>query len=170
MSFEALQDVSRAQDQVSRAHLDARRTFESSAEYQQAVTDAEHARANLVRERAEVLTKYHYSTEFRQAQLEIWKLQQTLDAAHDDPRTKPQRFSELASLLLAKRSALSARETQMLGASDTVREARYALIDAEAQLAALRQSFADSIQSNPQWRDARAQLEQARSRAASVGR
>ncbi|HEY7086465.1 MAG TPA: hypothetical protein VH518_00170 [Tepidisphaeraceae bacterium] len=160
---EALMQINRAQSQLSRAMLALQRDFETSTDYQNALSAAQQAHAELLAIRAAALSKLHASNEYKAAQLEIWNAQQKLDG--DDGK----HTTELAALLLQRRAALTSLDTDLLENDKTIRQARFKLIDSVAQLSAIRRSFADSIRFNPQWREAHTQLEEARSRLASVG-
>jgi hypothetical protein len=166
---DALREVTRAQDEVSRACRDQRRAFENSPEWHQAAESARNARTKLDTARRGALAKHYSSQSYKTAQLEIWKLQQSLDTARAQEKPDRQKISALAGELLRRRSELSKAESDLLNADESVREARYALIDAEAQIAALRRSFRESVQMNQQWREARSRLDDARTRLAAVG-
>jgi hypothetical protein len=153
----ALRQVGDAQTQISRAFDNLWRTFEFSGDYQQALADVRQARGEFEQSRAAALASWRETTQYKSAQLQIWKLQRELDANRD----QLEKVSELAEQLLATRSALSQTESNLLGNDEKMKTARYAMLDAQAKTAALRQSFIESIRSDPQWRTARRQLEQA---------
>jgi hypothetical protein len=153
----ALRQVGNAQDQISHAFDNLWRSFESSSDYQQALVDVRQTRGEFEQTRADALAAWHDTTQYKSEQLQIWKLQQQLDANRD----QPEKVAELAEQLLRARSAMSQTESNLLGNDEKMKSARYAMLDAQAKTAALRQSFVESIRSDPQWRTARRQLDQA---------
>jgi hypothetical protein len=161
----ALREVSTAQDAISRAYMNLLRGFESSSDYQQAISQVRKSTSDFEQARSLSLKSFHESAKYKSAQIEIWKIQEQLESTNDVDRV-----GEIASQLLQKRVALSKMETEILSNDQTTRQARYAMLDAQAKAAALRQNFVESIRSDPQWRAARRQLEQARTRFVSAGR
>ena len=164
---QALREISRARREIGRAIRERRQNFESSNEWQQAIGAVRKTRADFEKARSEALETLRQNTEYKSAQIQIWKLQEDLDAARAQGKT--QQVNDIALRLLAERSAVSRSEANALADDETIRQARYAMIDAQAKASALRRGFVESIQSDPQWRSARAQLDQARSHLASLG-
>ncbi|HMB94897.1 MAG TPA: hypothetical protein VKK61_02545 [Tepidisphaeraceae bacterium] len=151
----ALFEVAKAQDAISRSLENLRRMFESSSDYQQALSEVRTARNEYERAREDVLTTWQQTQQYKSVQLEIWKLQKQLDAN----RAEPEKIAELAEQLLQTRMALSKIESNLLGSDEKIKTARYAMLDAQAKAAALRENFVQSIRSDPQWQAARRQLD-----------
>jgi len=166
----AYRDVSKAQDSISRAVQDNRRRFESSSEWQDAVAEEHTARTTLDRAKADTMARLRSDTRYKSAEIELWKVQQSFEAAQSNPRPNARQLADLAGELLRKRSALSEMESDLFAKDETLKAARYSLIDAHAKLADLQEQFQASIPKDPKWRAAHAQLEQARTRLASVGK
>jgi hypothetical protein len=153
----ALRQVGDAQDQITRAFDNLWRNFESSSDYQQALADVRQTRGDFEQTRSQALSVWRQTVAYKSAQLEIWKLQQQLDANRD----QPEKVAQLAEQLLRTRCELSQTESYLLSSDEKMKSTRYAMLDAQAKTIALRQNFIESIRSDPQWRTARRQLEQA---------
>jgi hypothetical protein len=153
----ALRQVGDAQSQISRAFDNLWRSFESSSDYQQALADVRQTRGDFEQTRTQALAEWHETVQYKSDQLQIWKLQQQLD----DNRDHPEKIAELAEQLLRTRCELSQTESYLLSNDEKMKSARYAMLDAQAKTIALRHNFIESIRSDPQWRSAHRQLEQA---------
>ncbi|HVT88488.1 MAG TPA: hypothetical protein VHD56_06520 [Tepidisphaeraceae bacterium] len=158
----AFKEVARAQTQVDLATDAKRRIFESTDDWQQAVHEALQARAEYDRIRSMQLSVLHNTPQYIAAQIEIYKLQESLEAMRAEPLPKTQKIHELANQLLNKRAALSNADSRELAANEVLTKTRYAMIDAEAKLNALRKEFVQSIRLDPKWREARTRLDSAR--------
>jgi hypothetical protein len=160
-----LVQVDNAQDAIGRAFDNLWRSFQSSGDYQQTLIEVRSSRSEFEQARMSALASWQQSTEYKSAQLRIWKLQQQLEAN----RNSPQQVAQLADELLDARCALSATESRLLSSDERTKTARYVMLDAQAKAASLRENFVRSIQADPQWRAARRQLEAA-VRVASMSR
>ncbi len=161
-----------ARDQLHRIAIQISRQFESSSDYQAARLAALQAFSAYQAARAAVIQQVQSSPQGLAANVEIDRLERQLEQARDEAklagRDHTDKTDAIAMALLNARSAISQREAKALAADDGVNNLRYAWLDANAALESMRGDLAQRVQSDPQWKSAKAQLEQARVALASA--
>lgn len=162
---EAMREVGKAQSAINQAQVRRLNDFQASAEYQDAMLTARQAQVAYDRARAEIIADFNQRDDVKLVQIELWKLQQSMDAAE-----KPADRAAIAAKILSRRAELTRIEAGLTTDNDKLRDARYGLIDAQAKLRQLRVDFERTLVSDSEWRQARQQLETARSRLAAIGR
>jgi hypothetical protein len=166
--------VGTARDQLHRMNILLTRQFLQSDEYQTARLATQLASVNYQSGKQGALALLRLSPASVAAQIEIDRLEQKLDDARQESRLagtdETAKIQTLALELLEKRSAVTHRETQVLAADENLINLRYVWIDSYAKLAALQDAFAQQLHTDPQWRSAKSQFEQARTSLASISR
>jgi hypothetical protein len=169
----AFTGVDNARDQLHRVAIQMLREFEGSPDYQQARLAALQAFSAYEVARADALDTVRASQSGLAAQVRIDRLESQLDNARLEAklagRDRSDKTDALAMQLLDERSALSRAEAQAIAADQKVSGLRYAWLDANANLQTMRDGFAQRVCTDPKWRNAKTQLEQARGALASVG-
>jgi hypothetical protein len=171
---DALREISRAQGAIARVLAVRQHELENSAEWLNAVEAARNARSDYNRARSNSMAVLEGDPDFRSTRIELWKLQEALGDVQQQarPRTgqlKDRRVEDLSAQLLAKRSELTRMQSELMGGDDSLRQAKDAMVDAEARVVALKKGFTESVKSDPQWQQARRQYEQASTRLARMG-
>jgi hypothetical protein len=163
-----------ARDQLHKAAIALSRQFESSTDFQSAELAMLQAFSAYQVARAEVLYTVRQTPEGAAAQVQIDRLERQLDDARLQAKFAGKDHSDqidaIALALLNQRSAASRREAEALAADERLAGLRYAWLDADARMAELHDSFAQQLHADPQWKSAKAQLEQARTALASISR
>jgi hypothetical protein len=153
-----------ARDQLHRLAIQLSRQFESSPDYQQAELAAAQALSAYHLAQADALNVVRSSPQGIAAQVEIDRLERQLDEARARANLAGKNHSAeidaLAMELLDKRSAVSRREVAAVAGDDKLATLRYAWLDANAKSQMIRDGFSQQLHSDPQWKNARAQLEQ----------
>jgi hypothetical protein len=164
--------VATARDQLHRANIQLERQFEQSADYQQARLAAMQALSAYEQARQASLATVQSSSESASAELDIEHLEKQLDDARREAklagRDQSPKIEAIALELLEKRSAISHRQTKAFAGDDNLNNLRFTWIDAHAKLAAMESQFAQQLRADPQWRNAKSQLEQAQTSLASI--
>lgn len=165
--------VDSARDQLHRVAIQMSREFEGAPDYQQVRLVALQAFCTYQVAKADALDTIRASQWGLAAQVRIDRLERQLDDARQEAKLAGRDHSDktdsLALQLLEERSALSRAEAQAIAADEKVNTLRYSWLDANANLQGMRDSFAQRLHTDPQWRNAKMQLEQARGALASVG-
>ena len=169
----AFTGVDNARDQLHRVAIQMSREFEGSPDYQQARLAALQAFSAYEVATADALDTVRASQAGLAAQVRIDRLESELDEARLEAklagRDQSDKTDALALELLDERSALSRAEALAIAADQKVSSLRYAWLDANANLQTMRDGFAQRVCTDPKWRNAKTQLEQARGAIASVG-
>lgn len=166
---DAYREVSRAQSAVSKAFAECQREYESSSEFREALSSARQARLELERLRAAAARRLQDTSDYKAAQVELWKSQQAFDQLRADGFYGPL-LADAAATVLRKRALITAMEAGLMENDDQLRKAMYGAIDAEAKVAAMRQSFVETVRNNSKFQSAKSQLDSARARMDSIGR
>jgi len=164
--------VGTARDQLHRVAIVLSRQFEVSPDYQAARLAAMQAFSAYQTARAAVIQQVQSSPQGLAANVEIDRLERQLNQAREEAKMAGRDHSDktdaIAMALLNARSALSQQEAEALAADQGVSTLRYAWLDANAALESMRDDLASRLQTDPQWKNAKAQLEQARGALASA--
>lgn len=166
---DAYREVSRAQSAVARALAESQREYEASSDFRDAVNSARQARAELERLRISTARRLQETTQYKAAQIELWKSQQQLEELRAG-QFYGAVITDAAASVLRKRAVLTAMEAEVLENDEQLRTATYAAIDAEAKVTAMRQSFVETVRNNSRFQTAKSQLDNARARMDSIGR
>jgi hypothetical protein len=143
-----------------------------SPDYQEAKLATRQALSAYQAAKQDARLRLQQSPEGLAAQVEIDRLERQLDEAREQAklagRDHSERIDAIAMALLKQRSAVSRREAETVAADERLASLRYAWLDANARLEKLRDDFSQQLHSDPQWKTAKAQLEQARGALASI--
>lgn len=166
--------VSGPREQLFKVYVELRRQFDASPDVMEAQTAVTRARSAYDSASAQCLAVLHQSERYRAAEVEIQNLEASLDKAREAARLSGAQDSEavqqLAEQLLSRRIALSRMDEQAVEQDSGAMSARYAWLDAEANLYSLQSQFTQRVRSDPQWCAAKAQYEQARAQLIASAR
>jgi hypothetical protein len=164
--------VGTARDQLHRVAIVLSRQFEAASDYQAAELAALQAFSAYQTAKAAVIQQVQSSPQGLAGSVQIDHLEQQLDQARQEAKLAGKDHSDttdaIAVELLNARAAISQRETKAVAADEGVNTFRYAWLDANAALEGMRDDLSERILSDPQWKSAKAQLEQARTALASA--
>ena len=166
--------VSSARDQLHKTQSQIARQVELSPDLQSAKLSAMRAFIDYQLAKQAVVNTSRLAPEGLKAQIEIERLEQQLDDARQEAKLAgvdhSDKIDAVAIALLQKRSAASRHEAESMATDQKLMKLRYAWLDADANLAALEDTLAEQVHTDPQWRSAKNQLEQARTALASISR
>lgn len=162
-----LKNVAAAQSEITRVINDLRKAFEESPELRDARSALRTAQTNYADAVNAALAPLHQTTEYRAAAEHVFKLERKLAWGYFDDHMTDQQRADTAHELFKARQVASQMDAQALAADQNVTTARFAMIDANGALVALQRGFQQSILSNPQYSEARARLDAARSQISS---
>jgi hypothetical protein len=165
-----LRSVASAQSEINRVVTELRKMFEESTELREARLAVQTARANYLDAVNAAVAPLHESAEYKRAAERVNALERRLAWGYIDDHLTDRQRADTAADLFKARQTVSAMQADVLAADENVSNARFALIDANGAVVALQRSFQESIASHPDYVDARARLDAARSQIASRSR
>jgi len=170
----ASRQIDVAKGQLRQAAKAARRTVEATSEYDTAVVNLHAAQALHQRAFAEATSAVELSHEFIDLDLKLQSAVAAVEKQHGEKRrhpsaANPQTMFHAAANVMRIRARITDLRKSTLASDVNVEAARYALVDAGAELRRLRDDARSRVAQSEAWQSARQQLDVARKQYASAG-
>lgn len=159
-------EVTRAESALSNRALALQREFEASSDYRAALSALRSAQLAHEAARAPVLDALSRDERYRASAEAKNQFQEQLRSAREGG--SPELVASLAKAAMEQGGVLTAMESERLNADPAVREARSRLLEAQAQVDALRRRYDSSIASDSQWQAARRAVDTAKAKRTST--
>jgi hypothetical protein len=158
---------SQAKAQMEAARLKVHKTFEASPEWMTAQADVKRAQDAYDAASKPVLDALRANPEYQQA-VEAERSAKATVAAHrqDQPGATPEQMAPRAEQALAAASAVTTMEREALASDSNASTAKAKLDDATARLNALQAQRDAAVLADPDWQNAKKQLDGAAATAA----
>jgi hypothetical protein len=151
-----------AEHEMRQIAMRAQKDFEHSGEYLAAEEAVKEAQAKLDALTTPILTAVRTDPAYQAALAEKQRRQDRLRELKAAAPVTPEQLQAGAAAVLEAGKAVTQIEADALAAEPAVAEARAALAEATARLTALRDGVDDQVRADPDWQNARAQVEAAK--------
>jgi chromosome segregation ATPase len=150
----------------ARANLNAvearlKAAFESSPELTAAQANVDQARDALDTEKNRVVAGLADDPDYQAAVQQRKTAQAAIDQAHESTDVSQDQIADLAEQSMQAKTAVNKMESQAMADDSAATAAKSKLASATSDLATLREKFADSMKTNPDWIAARKKLDDA---------